>query len=75
MKSLCTKSKGNRKVYWNPIYEEIKAKTKAALDDEQKATLYAKRNTIPRLLSFAPRKRSGLRIFIKRSERIGRRRC
>src|SRR5690606_28436174 len=35
--------KGNRKVYWNPIYEEIKAKTKAALDDEQKATLYAKR--------------------------------
>lgn len=43
LKSLCTKSKGNRKVYWNPIYEEIKAKTKAALDDEQKATLYAKR--------------------------------
>ena len=43
LKLLCTKSKGNRKVYWNPIYEEMKAKTKAALDDEQKATLYAQR--------------------------------
>lgn len=43
LKSLCTKSKGNRQIYWNPIYEEMKAKAKAALDDEQKATLYGKR--------------------------------
>jgi len=37
LKSLCTKSKGNRQVYWNPVYEEMKAKAKATLDDEQKA--------------------------------------
>ena len=43
LKSLCTKAKGNRQVHWNPIYEEMKAKVKAALDDEQKASLYAKR--------------------------------
>lgn len=43
LKSLCTKSKGNRKIYWNPIYEEMKAKARAALGDEQKASLYAKR--------------------------------
>ena len=43
LKSFCTKSKGNRQVHWNPLYEEMKAKVKAALDDEQKASLYAKR--------------------------------
>src|SRR5690606_12585040 len=43
LKNGCTKAKGNRRVYWNTIYEEMKAKVKAALDDEQKAALYAKR--------------------------------
>ena len=43
IKELCTKAKGNRQVHWNPVYEEMKAKAKATLGDEQKATLYAKR--------------------------------
>ncbi|RKJ56093.1 IS1182 family transposase, partial [Butyricicoccus sp. 1XD8-22] len=43
LKELCTKAKGNRQVHLNPVYEELKAKAKAALDDEQKAILYAKR--------------------------------
>ncbi|MEJ9280326.1 transposase [Ureibacillus thermosphaericus] len=43
LKNGCTKAKGNRRVYWNTIYEEMKAKAKAALGDEQKAALYAKR--------------------------------
>ncbi|WP_412758565.1 transposase [Neobacillus thermocopriae] len=43
MKSLCTKAKGNRQVHWNPTYEEMKAKAKTALNDEQKAAIYAKR--------------------------------
>ena len=43
LKALCTKAKGNRQVHWNPVYEEMKAKARAALDDEQKAALYAKR--------------------------------
>lgn len=42
LKALCTKAKGNRQVHWNPVYEEMKAKARAALDDEQKAALYAK---------------------------------
>lgn len=43
LKALCTKAKGNRQVHLNPVYEEMKAKARAALDDEQKAALYAKR--------------------------------
>jgi hypothetical protein len=43
MKSLCTKAKGNRQVHWNPTYEEMKAKAKTALNDKQKAAIYAKR--------------------------------
>ena len=43
LKALCTKANGNRQVHWNPVYEEMKAKARAALDDEQKAALYAKR--------------------------------
>lgn len=43
LKNGCTKAKGNPRVYWNTIYEEMKAKAKAALGDEQKKALYAKR--------------------------------
>ncbi|MFB4166269.1 hypothetical protein ACE1TI_21415 [Alteribacillus sp. JSM 102045] len=28
MKEKCTKSKGNRQVRYNPVYEELKAKAK-----------------------------------------------
>ncbi|MBW6065398.1 transposase, partial [Planococcus sp. CP5-4] len=37
------KAKGNRQVQWNPIYEEMKAKAKAALEDETKTQIYAQR--------------------------------
>lgn len=42
-KSECTKAKGNRQVHWNTIYEEMKAKAKAALEDEHLSKLYALR--------------------------------
>lgn len=43
MKSQCTKAKGNRQVHWNTIFEEMKAKAKAALECEDKAAIYARR--------------------------------
>lgn len=43
MKALCTKAKGNRQVQWNPIFEEMKAKAKAALECETKSRIYAQR--------------------------------
>lgn len=43
LKALCTKAKGNRQVQWNPIYEEMKAKAKAALEDESKTQIYDRR--------------------------------
>ncbi|MDN4527736.1 transposase, partial [Fictibacillus fluitans] len=42
-KTQCTKAKGNRQVHWNTIYEEMKAKAKAALECEEKAAIYARR--------------------------------
>ncbi|WHY73227.1 IS1182 family transposase [Fictibacillus enclensis] len=42
-KTKCTKAKGNRQVHWNTIYEEMKAKAKAALECEEKAAIYARR--------------------------------
>ena len=43
LKPQCTKAKGNRQVHWNTIYEEMKAKAKAALECEEKATIYGRR--------------------------------
>src|SRR5690625_491866 len=43
LKPQCTKAKGNRQIHWNPIYEEMKAKAKAALECEEKAAIYAQR--------------------------------
>ncbi|MEE1130034.1 MAG: IS1182 family transposase, partial [Caryophanon sp.] len=43
LKALCTKAKGNRQVHWNTIYEELKAKAKAALEDDKLSALYAQR--------------------------------
>lgn len=43
LKTLCTKAKGNRQVQWNPIFEEMKAKAKAALECEEKSRIYAQR--------------------------------
>src|SRR5690554_1458833 len=44
LKSKCTKAKGNRQVHWNPIYEELKAKAKRALEcDKKNANIYARR--------------------------------
>ncbi|WP_108991797.1 hypothetical protein [Paenibacillus agaridevorans] len=33
----CTKAKGNRQVHWNTIWEELKAKAKKALEDDEKS--------------------------------------
>jgi transposase len=43
LKAKCTKAKGNRQVHWNTVYEEMKAKAKAALECEEKAAIYARR--------------------------------
>lgn len=43
LKAQCTKAKGNRQVQWNPVFEEMKAKAKAALECETKSQIYAQR--------------------------------
>ena len=43
LKAQCTKAKGNRQVHWNTIFEEMKAKAKAALECEDQAAIYARR--------------------------------
>lgn len=43
MKPACTKAKGNRQVHWNPVWEELKAKAKKALEDDKKSAIYAQR--------------------------------
>ncbi|WP_213587772.1 IS1182 family transposase, partial [Paenibacillus sp. J2TS4] len=42
-KSKCTKAKGNRQVHWNTVWEELKAKAKTALEDDEKSAIYARR--------------------------------
>ncbi|MDM5187994.1 transposase [Bacillus sp. DX4.1] len=39
----CTKAKGNRKVHYNPVYEELKAKAKRSLWSDEGSQIYAKR--------------------------------
>lgn len=34
---------GNRQVHWNPVWEELKAKVKTALEDDEKSAIYARR--------------------------------
>lgn len=43
LKAQCTKAKGNRQVHWNPVFEEMKAKAKAALECEENAEIYDRR--------------------------------
>jgi len=43
LKPQCTKAKGNRQVHWNTIFEEMKAKAKAALECEKNTEIYAQR--------------------------------
>jgi hypothetical protein len=43
LKPTCTKAKGNRQVHWNTIGEELKAKAKRALEDDEKSAIYARR--------------------------------
>lgn len=43
LKPACTKAKGNRQVHWNTIWEELKAKAKTALEDDEKSAIYARR--------------------------------
>ena len=43
LKPQCTKAKRNRQVHWNPVFEEMKAKAKKALECEENAEIYARR--------------------------------
>ena len=43
LKEMCTKAKGNRQVHWNPVFEELKAKAKIALECEDKKAIYTRR--------------------------------
>lgn len=43
LKAACTKAKGNRQVHWNTVWEELKAKAKTALEDDEKCAIYARR--------------------------------
>ena len=43
LKPTCTKAEGNRQVHWNPVWEELKAKAKIALEDDEKSAIYARR--------------------------------
>ncbi|MFC4304321.1 transposase [Cohnella boryungensis] len=43
LKANCTKAKGNRQVHWNTIWEELKAKAKKALEDDEESAVYARR--------------------------------
>ncbi len=43
LKEVYTKAKGDRKVHWNPIFEEMKTKAKTALECDKKAAIYARR--------------------------------
>ena len=45
LKAQCTKAQGNRQVHLNMVYEEMKAKARAALEDEKLSKLYAQRKT------------------------------
>ncbi|RKJ30695.1 hypothetical protein D7X33_41180, partial [Butyricicoccus sp. 1XD8-22] len=45
LKAQCTKAKGNRQVHLNMVYEEMKAKAKAALECEENAEIYSRRKT------------------------------
>ncbi|WP_052648921.1 IS1182 family transposase, partial [Paenibacillus sp. E194] len=42
-KPSCSKAKGNRQVHWNTIWEEMKAKAKKALEDDEESAIYARR--------------------------------
>ncbi|PLS16124.1 hypothetical protein CVD28_18975 [Bacillus sp. M6-12] len=43
LKPQCTKGKGNRQVHWNTVFEEMKAKAKAAFECEEKTAIYGRR--------------------------------
>ena len=43
LKPQCTKAKGNRQVHWNTIFEEMKAKAKAALECDANRGIYSLR--------------------------------
>lgn len=44
-KADCTTAKGNRKIYYNPVYEELKAKEAIKLKSNDGRTLYSRRKT------------------------------
>ncbi|WP_407653404.1 transposase [Brevibacillus ruminantium] len=41
LKASYIQAKGNRQVHWNRIWEELKAKVKRALEDNEKSAIYA----------------------------------
>ena len=71
LKALCTKAKGNRQVQWNPIYEEMKAKAKAALEDESKTQIYAQRKIdVESVFGHIKGNRSFRRFYLRGLEKV-----
>jgi hypothetical protein len=70
LKTQCTKAKGNRQVHWNTIFEEMKAKAKAALECEEKAAIYARRKVeVESLFGHIKGNRSFRRFSLRGSKR------
>ncbi|WP_428839313.1 transposase [Bacillus massilinigeriensis] len=42
-KTTCTKAKGNCQFHWNPVFEEMKAKAKTALECKEQHAIYPRR--------------------------------
>lgn len=71
LKALCTKAKGNRQVQWNPIFEEMKAKAKAALECETKSRIYAQRKIdVESVFGHIKGNRSFRRLLLRGLEKV-----
>lgn len=71
LKALCTKAQGNRQVQWNPVYEEMKAKAKSALEDESKTPIYAQRKIdVESVFGHIKGNRSFVRFLLRGLEKV-----
>lgn len=71
MKKQCTKAKRNRQVQWNPVFEEMKAKAKAALECEEKVAIYARRKIeVESVFGHIKGNRSFRRFFLRGLDKV-----
>lgn len=71
LKATCTKAKGNRQIHWNPVFEEMKAKAKAALECEDKAAIYARRKIeVESVFGHIKGNRSFRRFFLRGLDKV-----